>query len=152
LKAVADREEAGVSSKLWSVPALVAIAAGCGGGHVPIVGGIKRMPWDEALVAPARPTTTTEWALGEVTEVSPDGSTLTVKLTRGSVRDGDQVNVFLKSETDPGMHYLDSEVRETRAARGTVVKTSGGAFSATVTDSTRHAPIQPGDRVVVGTP
>jgi hypothetical protein len=136
--------------KLAAGLALLAILAGCGGGVT--VARIRNEPWDRPLVAPSNPAIPAEWAEGVVAEVSGDGKTVTVQVSRGEVRNGDRISIFVNPSIDPGAHYLDSETRGTRAAHGKILSIEGDTVQAEILDSTWHTPIEPGDPVVIRYP
>jgi hypothetical protein len=134
------------------VLALALLAVGCGGGEYVHVDAIPAAPWDHAIIPPRNPDVPAEWAEGKVTEVSPDGKTITVALMRGEVSGGESIAIFHKPAIDPGPHYLADEVREGRAARGKIVDLGKKSFRAEIIGSTWQAPVVPGDRVVIRAP
>ena len=135
-----------------AVLALALLPIGCGGGAYVHVDAIPAAPWDHAIIPPRNADVPAKWAEGEVTEVSLDGRTFVVTLTRGEVSGGELVAVFHKPEIDPGPHYLADEVREARAAHGKIVGLGGKTFRAEIIGHTWQAPVVPGDRVVIRAP
>lgn len=126
-----------------------ALAAGCGGTGVSRIGLVRvDVPWDRPLRAPATEPATMHWALGEVTDVSLDGGTIQVKLTRGTIPQGARVGIYLKTPADPSPHYMWDETRELRAAEARVVRVVGNGFEAEIVAKLTNTAISAGDKVI----
>jgi hypothetical protein len=129
-------------------------------------------PWDEKLVPvedPRRNAEWAQWAEGVVSSVSEDGSTVTVSVRRGVVHEGETASIYHRPFGDfAAPHYLHDEARELLVARGAVVSEGREAFTVRLVppadareptetelhteDRAVHAPVEPGDAVVVRRP
>jgi hypothetical protein len=125
------------------------MVAGCGGG------GPSRslafridLPWHKPLVAAPTDHATMHWALGEVTEISLDGETIQVKLTRGTFPEGALVGIYLATTKDPSPHYMWDESREMSAAEAKVTRVSEGSFEARIVAGSSNTVITAGDKVI----
>ncbi len=133
------------------VAALVT-AVGCGGGRAGLPVSFANTIWDKPLKPPPTVEGTMEWGQGEVTEVSLDGATVHIKMTRGVIPTGAQVGIFVPTPEKPGPHYLWDEVREVRAADARVVAASADTCKAEIITATTNGPIAVGDKVIVTVP
>ena len=126
-----------------------AMVAGCGGGGVAGPGAFRvDLAWHKPLRAAPTESATMHWALGEVTEISLDGETIQVKLTRGTFPEGARIGIYLATPKDPSPHYMWDESREMRAAEAKVTKVHGGGFEAEIVAGKTNTSISAGDKVI----
>ncbi len=126
-----------------------AMAAGCGGGGPSSSGAFRiDLPWHRPLRAPPTDPATMHWALGEVTEISLDGETIQVKLTRGTIPQGARIGIYLATPEDPSPHYMWDESREMSAAEAEVTRIHGDGFEAKIVAGATNTAISAGDKVI----
>jgi len=133
------------------VAALGAVV-GCGGGRAGLTGNFADTIWDKPLKPPPTVEGTMKWGEGEVTEVSLDGATVHIKMTRGVIPAGAQIGIFVPTPEKPGPHYLWDEAREQHAADARVVAASADTCKAEIITATTNGPIVVGDKVIVAIP
>lgn len=134
-----------------SVAVLVAAAMGCGRRTGPSLTFVETM-WDRPVKPPPTVEGTMVWGEGQVTDVSLDGATLHIKMTRGIIPAGSQIGIFIATPENPSRHYLWEETREMRAAEARVVTASATTCKAEVINLTTNAPIAIGDKVIIRVP
>ena len=132
--------------------AALGAAVGCGGGRSGLTLRFADTIWDRPLRPPPTVEGTMVWGEGEVTEVSLDGGTIHIKMTRGAIPTGAQIGIFVPTPEEPGPHYLWDEARELRAADARVVAASADTCKAEIINATTNAPIAVGDKVIVRIP
>ena len=132
--------------------ALVAAAVGCGGGPSGLSVTFVETAWDKPVRPPPTVKGAMVWGEGEVTEVSLDGATIHIKMTRGTIPTGSQIGIFIPAPENPGPHYLWDESRELKAAEATVVTASADTCIARIINVTTNAPMVVGDKVIIGIP